>query len=301
LFENFQKKKTVRRGRTKRRRVESLVPNHRPQNNTTVVVIDSDEDEYYARSNVENNSINVANNTVGILPTNVHSLPGIYAAMNAISQNKKLRSEIRKSFDPQLSEEPLDLPAKAESSTSDNVLFSVYSSSAQPHIKFRLLKTDGFEKLSQAFCSCNKYPPDSGVLKWYGITLDKKQTPIDFDMSGEERVDFVFNSEVQKTPAQHELAQELPKNVNPTPSVPNHNPAVANDAIVLKLRRGENIQKFRIKKTDNVRKLIGGYCTRQKLDSSKVSLRFDGRPLSPSETPNENDMEDDDLIDVEIS
>jgi hypothetical protein len=222
------------------------------------------------------------------------------------SQNKKLRSEIRKSYNPHLSD-PLDSPAKADSSSSgDSVLFAVYSSTAPHPIKFRLLKTDTFEKLSQAFCSCNKYALDSGALKWYGITLDKQQTPIDFDMNGEERIDFTFHTAVPpSSPLQNDSApQTTSPSVAHTTAITPANLApttTASDAIVLKVRRGDSIQKFRIKTTDHMRKLLDGYCTKQKLDSSQVSLHFDGQPLSLTETPNDLDMEDGDLIDVKIS
>jgi small ubiquitin-related modifier len=47
-----------------------------------------------------------------------------------------------------------------------------------------------------------------------------------------------------------------------------------------------------------MRKLIEAYCKRQGLQSSSVRFLFDGEPLTAEDTPDKQEMEDGDAIDV---
>lgn len=55
---------------------------------------------------------------------------------------------------------------------------------------------------------------------------------------------------------------------------------------------------FKIKKNTPLRKLMGAYCERAGLKTANVRFRFDGQPMSESDTPTQLGMEDGDSIDV---
>lgn len=162
-----------------------------------------------------------------------------------------------------------------------------------------LWQTEPLEKLLQAYCKYRKIPLDSGVLKWYGITLSTQKTAAEYKMEAQlETVDFVQNQMPAgtTTTSSNELVQD-----SQTSSFTLQPQTVNNDSIVLKVRRGDVTKKFKIKKTDNMQKLRDGYGKKNNVDVAGISLHFDGLPLALTDTPLDHDMEDGDLIDVEVS
>lgn len=59
-----------------------------------------------------------------------------------------------------------------------------------------------------------------------------------------------------------------------------------------------NIVHFKIKKKLKLKKLMEFYCVRQSLQKNQIHFLFYGKLLRDSQTPNELEMEDDDVIDV---
>jgi len=55
---------------------------------------------------------------------------------------------------------------------------------------------------------------------------------------------------------------------------------------------------FKIKQHTSLKKLMSAYCARSKMVQSTVRFRFDGQPISESDTPRDLDMEDGDTIEV---
>jgi len=308
-YVEFTKKKTTKRGKVsnKRRKVDPpIIPSKASQNNV-VVIDDDDEDEVkFSPAVTRSKTIILDNEDIQV---KMQDVPGFSAAMSAISQNKRLRSEIRKSSD--VAEEEAS-SGPIPQGDAPGVTFSVHNGANDPPLKFLCLPTEPFQKLLSAYCSYKRLDLKSAVLKWYGITLDPQQTPVDLGMTNEEQLDFSLAR--HSTNAQPALAQPTPApvqqqgpaintNTEPSsaPSAPSSSSSapIPGDGIVLKLRQGEIIQKFRIKKTDHVRKLLEGYCKNHNLDPSSHSLHFDGLPLALTDTPLNHDMEDGDLIDVE--
>jgi hypothetical protein len=314
---DFSKKKVAKRGRTaKRSKADHPVipPSGHTKNN--VVVIDDEDDSVSFSPVTRSKTITLDS---ADLQAKMQDVPGFSAAMSAISQNKRLRSEIRKSASAvmEFAEEP---PSASKTQDDAGVTFSVYFGANDPHpLKFICLPTEPFQKLLSAYCSYKRLDPNSAVFKWYGITLDPQQTPVDLGMTNEERLDF-SQPRTQPTtntqPAQVQDHQQA--STNNTNIVPNTTSSSSysnitslsssaplpithpGDGIVLKLRQGDTVQKFRIKKTDHVRKLLEGYCKTHNLDPNTHSLHFDGLPLALTDTPLHHDMEDGDLIDVEF-
>lgn len=57
---------------------------------------------------------------------------------------------------------------------------------------------------------------------------------------------------------------------------------------------------FRILKTDQLEKLMTAYCEYRKLPRSRIKFFFDGEDLKGGETPEQLDMEHEDVIDVQV-
>lgn len=57
---------------------------------------------------------------------------------------------------------------------------------------------------------------------------------------------------------------------------------------------------FRILKTDQLEKLMTAYCEYRKLPRSRIKFLFDGEELKGGETPEQLDMEHEDVIDVQV-
>lgn len=59
-----------------------------------------------------------------------------------------------------------------------------------------------------------------------------------------------------------------------------------------------NIVHFKIKRKTVLKKLMEAYCQRQSLQLDQIRFLFDGARLRDNQTPDELDMEDDDVIDA---
>eukprot|EP00026_Physarum_polycephalum_P005410 Phypoly_transcript_05444.p1 GENE.Phypoly_transcript_05444~~Phypoly_transcript_05444.p1 ORF type:complete len:456 (+),score=76.14 Phypoly_transcript_05444:65-1432(+) len=221
----------------------------------------------------------------------------------------------------------------SNSENSISVLFFVYSSpNDQQPLKFRFLKTEAFTKLLNAYCKFKKFDGSSAGIKWYGIALDPKQTPLHYEMSEEEKLYYYdkngisehYSNQTPSTTADHNAstmphirdddsdAVHAPITTCPSSSSTTSSSTltdasgttpsdeVPQDVITLKLREGPNTQRFRIRITDPFKKLVIGYATKRNLDPSKITLLFDGLPLDADGTPKDTDMESDDIIDVKI-
>lgn len=72
--------------------------------------------------------------------------------------------------------------------------------------------------------------------------------------------------------------------------------------IILKVRiqNEKELLKYRVKKTDPLSKIADIIAKNNNVNPSKVIIVFDGEKLSHSSTPEDNDLEDEDLLDVII-
>ncbi|PKK21160.1 small ubiquitin-related modifier 3 [Columba livia] len=72
-----------------------------------------------------------------------------------------------------------------------------------------------------------------------------------------------------------------------------------NDHINLKVAGQDgSVVQFKIKRHTPLSKLMKAYCERQGLSMRQIRFRFDGQPISESDTPAQLEMEDEDTIDV---
>jgi small ubiquitin-related modifier len=64
-------------------------------------------------------------------------------------------------------------------------------------------------------------------------------------------------------------------------------------------QEGKNVMYFKIKRTEQLKEVFEEYCARKSLQLDQLLFRFNGVTLFGSESPEELDMEDDDVIIVE--
>jgi len=55
---------------------------------------------------------------------------------------------------------------------------------------------------------------------------------------------------------------------------------------------------FKIKKSTQLRKLMDAYCDRQAISPNSIRFLYDGQRVREEQTPQELDMEDNDIIDA---
>jgi len=71
------------------------------------------------------------------------------------------------------------------------------------------------------------------------------------------------------------------------------------ESIKLKVRSGNKEERFKLKRTDPMQKLFQAFCKKLELGNNRiVKFKFDGLEISGDKTPEDLEMEDDDLIDA---
>ena len=71
------------------------------------------------------------------------------------------------------------------------------------------------------------------------------------------------------------------------------------DMVTITVRTKDTSYKFGIKRTDTFRKLFDGFCAHTKTDPSSISFIFDGEDMDLDLTPEDEDMDDGDIVDVQ--
>ncbi|XP_033287567.1 small ubiquitin-related modifier 2-like [Orcinus orca] len=64
------------------------------------------------------------------------------------------------------------------------------------------------------------------------------------------------------------------------------------------MRQDGSVVQFKIKRHTPLSKLMRAYCEQQGLSMRQIRFRFDGQPISETDTPAQLKMEDEDTIDV---
>ncbi|XP_070573406.1 NFATC2-interacting protein-like [Ptychodera flava] len=90
--------------------------------------------------------------------------------------------------------------------------------------------------------------------------------------------------------------------VNAATSDPNDVSESDNDYVQIKVQGKDKSKKIiSIKRTDPLERLMEEYSSWKQIPRNKVTFFFDGDKLSPQNTPQDLDMETDDVIDVMIT
>eukprot|EP01113_Clastostelium_recurvatum_P002649 TRINITY_DN11122_c0_g1_i2.p1 TRINITY_DN11122_c0_g1~~TRINITY_DN11122_c0_g1_i2.p1 ORF type:complete len:405 (+),score=116.88 TRINITY_DN11122_c0_g1_i2:50-1216(+) len=208
-----------------------------------------------------------------------------------------------------------------------HVTLSVKPPNNEPPVQFKVLRSDTFGPFFQKYCRYKKInDPQHLVFKWMGMKLDSKSSPASMDMGETETIDVtytyaakpppsLFPSEPVSSSASSSSSTNTPSSTSSstststTTSAPvSSTPAAAAAAaapsapdvprIVLKVRLDGETYKFKIKRDDLLKKLLLGLTERVPgINLDKLKLTFDGLPLPQNETPDDLDMDDNDIID----
>jgi len=171
--------------------------------------------------------------------------------------------------------------------------------------KFKLWKTDPFSKVIDVWTKMNHILIEDCTLKFSGMPVSFDETPKDCCMMNQDCLEVIVTS---KQTSKLNTAQDK-ENINTEndglldldilPIKRTETPIV--DRIKLKVRLGNTEPlKFQISKTDSFQKLFVGFCSKSSLDLNTVKFMFDGIAINSQSTPNDLEMEDDDLIDAAV-
>lgn len=135
-----------------------------------------------------------------------------------------------------------------------------------------------FSSLIGVYASLNNLSPEDITLKLDGIAIDPDSTPGELTLRDGDVVDAVLS-----VLAEAELQQ------------------VEDEDLILKVSAGDGKHhKFRVSKTTSFKVVFDAFCKKTGLKRSQVKFQFDGEELNEDGTPEDEDMESDDIIDTLI-
>jgi len=205
--------------------------------------------------------------------------------------------------------EPLSFdsdPLSASTSPKSTILVIKVRTNKNEHdiSKFRIYSSDPFSKLERGYRDAKKLSDkDHVIFKLYGIVIDMHKTPADAEIADSDIIDAIVTkgiSEKSLTSVLDIEDDEVP--VKETNEPDTSNPVTeVDDYVSLKFRRDDkDIIKIKVSKNEKFDKIFNGYCTKKSLEKAMIKFIFDGSTVSPNTTPQELDMETDDIIDVAI-
>jgi len=206
-------------------------------------------------------------------------------------------------------EKSLVLYLKYNEKNMSHLSFSKMDSGSEiPSAKFRFYKNDPFRKLLEAFFKLNQDKIFLSIsdlqLKFDGIVLGLDETPNDYSMQDLDRIDVVPILSIAHQPLSNVENLVASK---PLVMVPNEENAVCSqeDTIHLKVRRSDKQQKplkFKIGKKSPMEKMFQAFISQEStVPNQNIKFFFDGRRISPNETPETLELEDYDMIDAVVN
>ena len=157
--------------------------------------------------------------------------------------------------------------------------------------KYQLRKRDGFTKLVQAYREKHGYGSFKTINLFYrGEELDLNSSPDLEDMP--KQVDIEVDDETER---ENQLTNGFP---HPQP------PACSSKVIQLKIRKNGNdktMQKYSIGLSDKFNVLVSNFLRKNELTMTECQFIFEGESLNLQGTPDDEDLEGDEIIDVQIS
>lgn len=179
--------------------------------------------------------------------------------------------------------------------------------------KFRIDQDKQFQKLHDSYCQKKRLIPEKVKFIFDGLPLNMRSTPANEDMEDDDIVDVKVEPGAQlpavaastAAAATTTIATATATASKPQPPRPAPVATYVEDDdddsayVLLRVRRGTEEDKFRIKRSDPFKKLQEAYCKKKGLKMAEARFVFDGLPLKGNQTAEGQDMEDEDIIDVE--
>lgn len=152
----------------------------------------------------------------------------------------------------------------------------------------------------------NLLQPKAGetvYLKLGRLPLDAAQSAADYGIMEDERIEVHTRAAPAPKPAtinveedadERKFREQIEKEVEQSAA------AAEGDTVTLSIRSpGEDEAKsVRIRRTDPLGKVIKAFAGKLAVDPSKLKLMFDGERIDPERTPDNLELEDDDLLDL---
>eukprot|EP01133_Synstelium_polycarpum_P012353 gene12353-14487_t len=222
------------------------------------------------------------------------SYPSSASKHNKTAPASTFASKSAKVFVP----EPLpDLPVNTAPYNAPMILSLKLVGEATTPMNFNL--DTPLKNIVETFCLAKGLDPEGVQLKMFGLALDHHKTPRQADLYDQDQVDVTIKP--VSAPILTQSYGSLPplEELNSLPPPPS---STADDTnkVVLNVRYNNIQYKFKISKTDAFEKLVSGLGKKVTLPPGKVIFKFDGQTLNQQSTPEDEDMEDDDLIDANI-
>eukprot|EP01114_Cavostelium_apophysatum_P013984 TRINITY_DN3502_c0_g1_i1.p1 TRINITY_DN3502_c0_g1~~TRINITY_DN3502_c0_g1_i1.p1 ORF type:complete len:376 (-),score=106.15 TRINITY_DN3502_c0_g1_i1:47-1174(-) len=196
--------------------------------------------------------------------------------------------------------------------------------------KFKTFRYDPFSKVVDNYSKMSNIEPKKIQFKFDGYKLDLAMTPDDYPMEEDTvNIEVVMEDERKAVPkpANAVTIDLLEDSDEDATSWYNNKPSTstatastsdamkrtdtthigatnvvdADNAPMVKLKvstKGRDPAKFKIAKTEKLSKVFQAYCRAQNVAENQIKFMFDGAVLNPNSTPEDLDMEDDDLIDA---
>ncbi|GAM24995.1 hypothetical protein SAMD00019534_081700 [Acytostelium subglobosum LB1] len=153
------------------------------------------------------------------------------------------------------------------------------------------------KELVEKYCKAKHLDYENIQLKMYGFALEHSKTPMELDLFDGDTIDVTIK-EVE-VPAELDLTSSATLPMSDTPYQESN--ADDTNKLLLILRHEGTSHKFKIGKGDTFEKLLSGFQKKVTIPAGKkITLKFDGLALNLKSTPEDEDMDDDDLIDVSI-
>ncbi|KAG2391745.1 hypothetical protein C9374_013230 [Naegleria lovaniensis] len=160
-------------------------------------------------------------------------------------------------------------------------------------VPINMTEKDKFQKLKKTVAKQFDAHPDQVTLIFDGMPLNLKSTPEDHGME----TDDIIDCKIDKS-------KPISTIITPSSSKkPSSAIEVIDDAspkITINVRAKDKTFPVKISTTDKFSKVAKYIAKQLNVDVSKVKLMFDGMALNVNETPADQDMEDDDIIDCQV-
>ena len=200
-------------------------------------------------------------------------------------KNKKPILQRPKSPTIELIESPILTPKKGEQPSIISINIKLAGDSPSP-LKLSASIKDTFEKIIDIYCSSQDITLTKGAsIKLDGMPLSMSERPMDYQMIDGDTIviylnDIVIDPAVKAAASSHQATQSN------------------GNMVTLIVRSKDEQTKFKIGGKDKFKKLFDGYCKRFNVQPNTIKFVFDGDTLDLDSTPEDEDMEDGDIIDV---
>ncbi|KAF0980194.1 hypothetical protein FDP41_013408 [Naegleria fowleri] len=162
-------------------------------------------------------------------------------------------------------------------------------------VPINMTVTDKFQKLKKAVAKQFDAHTDQVTLIFDGMSLDLNSTPEEQGMETDDIIDCKID---KSKPISKIITSSLSSSKKPSTAI-----EIIDDTatkVTINVRAKEKTFPVKISTTDKFSK-IAKYVSKQlNVDDSKVKLLLDGMVLDLNDTPEDHDMEDEDIIDCQV-